>query len=126
MTRAIPKNALIVVADGRKAILLRNQGAGGEVSLNEERRLSPKDLKDDGLSGSRPEEQTPHQTDEATFAKQLANMLQQMKQSGAYASLVLVADPQNTMHKEVEASLVLTLAKDLTNHSVAEIAKALG
>lgn len=132
MTQAIPKNALIVVADGRKAILLRNQGAGGEVSLNEERRLSPKDLKDDGPSGSRPEDQTPRQTDEVTFAKQLANTLRTMKLSGAYESLVLVADPQilgqlrDTMHKEVEASLVLTLAKDLTNHSVAEIAKALG
>lgn len=132
MTQAIPKNALIVIADGRKAILLRNHGSGGEVSLKEERRLSPKDLRDDGPSGSRPEDQTPRQTDEATFAKQLANTLRTMKLSGAYESLVLVADPQtlgqlrDTMHKEVEASLVLTLAKDLTNHSVAEIAKALG
>ncbi len=55
-----------------------------------------------------------------------------MKLSGAYESLVLVADPQtlgqlrDTMYKEVEASLVLTLAKDLTNHSIADIAKALG
>ena len=128
MTQSIPKNALIVVADGRKAILLRTQGAGGEVSLREERRLSPKDLRDDGPSGSRPEDQTPRQTDEATYAKQLANTLQTMKLSGAYESLVLVADPQilgqlrDTMHKEVEASLVLTLAKDLTNHSIAEIA----
>ena len=132
MTKAIPKDALIVVADGRKAILLRNHGAGGEVSLTEERRLSPKDLQDDGPSGSRPEDQTPRQTNEATFAKQLANMLQRMKLSGSYDSLVLIADPQtlgqlrDTMHKEVEASLALTMAKDLTNHSVAEIAKALG
>lgn len=131
MTTAIPRNALVLVADGRKAILLRNDGAGGDVSLREERRLSPKDLLDDGPSGSRPEDQTPRQTDEATFAKQLANALSQMKQSGAFEALVLIADPQtlgqlrDTMHKYVERSLVLTLAKDLTNHSVAEIAKAL-
>ena len=32
---------------------------------------------------------------------------------------------RDAMHKEVERSIVLTLAKDLTNHSIAEIAKAL-
>lgn len=131
MTTTIPKNALVLVADGRKAILFRNDGAAGDVSLREERRLSPKDLIDDGPSGSRPEDQTPRQTDEATFAKQLANALSRMKQSGGFEALVLIADPQTlgqlraTMHKDVEGSLVLTLAKDLTNHSVAEIAKAL-
>ncbi len=42
-----------------------------------------------------------------------------------------MADPQtlgqfrDAMHKELEASIVLTLAKELTNHSIAEIADAL-
>ncbi len=131
MSKNIPHDALVVVADGRKAILLRNEGSGGEVSLREERRLSPKDLLNDGPSGSRPEEQTPRQTDEATFAKQLAETLFKMNQAGAFKELVLVADPQtlgqlrDAMHKTVEASLVLTLHKDLTNHSVREITQAL-
>ncbi len=131
MSKNIPGNALIVVADGRKAILLRNKGSGGEVSLHEERRLSPKDLMDDGPSGVRPEEQTLRQTDEATFAKQLAETLYKMNQAGAFKDLVLVADPQtlgqfrDAMHKTVEASLVFTLAKDLTNHSVRDITQAL-
>lgn len=131
MSKNIPRNALVVVADGHKAILLRNEGLGGEVSLREERRLSPKDLQDDGPSGSRPEEQTPRQTDEATFAKQLAKALFRMNQAGTFEALVLVADPQtlgqlrDAMHKTVEASLVLTLDKDFTNHSVRDIEQAL-
>ncbi len=73
MSSSIPDHALVVVADGRGAILFRNEGSTGEVSLREERRLSPKNLRDEGPSGSRPTEQTPRQTDEATFAKQLAD-----------------------------------------------------
>ncbi len=127
MSKAIPHNALIVVADGGKAILLRNEDSQGGLSLREERRLSPKNLQDDGPSGSRPQDQTPSQTDEATFAKQLAKALNKMKLDGDFDKLVLVADSQtlgqfrDVMHKAVEASLVLTLAKDLTNHSTRQI-----
>jgi len=99
--------------------------------LREERRLSPKDLLDDGPSGARPDEQSPRQTDEANFAKQLAETLYKMNQAGAFKALVLVADPQtlgqfrDAMHKTMEASLVLTLDKDFTNHSVRDIEQAL-
>ena len=126
----IPAKALIVVADGRKAIVLRNTAASGPVTLHEESRLDPKNLSGEGPSGSRPNEQTPHQTDEATFAKQLAHKLFAMHEAGAYQALVLAADPQTlgqmrpALHKTVEAALVLTLNKDLTNHTTAEIAAA--
>lgn len=131
MSKNIPHGALVIVADGHKAILLWNEGSGGEVSLREERRVTPKDLLNDGPSGSRPEEQTSRQTDEATFAKQLAEVLYSMHHSGKFEALVLVADPQtlgqlrDTMHQTVTESLVLTLSKELTNHSVREITEAL-
>ena len=131
MSTTIPDNALIVVADGHKALLLRNNGSGGKLSLREERHLSPKDLLNDGPSGSRPGEQSPRETNEATFAKQLAAPLTKMHQDGDFKSLVLVADPQtlgqlrDTVHKNVAASLVLTLPKDLTNHSIRDITAAL-
>ena len=131
MLKPIPHNALIVVADGHKAILFRNEGSAVKMSLREERRLSPEKLLNDGPSGSRPPEQTPRQTDEATFAKQLAEALLEMKQRKAFEHMALVADPQtlgqfrDAMHKTLEASLVLTLAKDLTNHSAREITDAL-
>lgn len=127
----IPHNALVVVADGRGAILLRNTGSGDTITLREERRLSPQHLKDDGPSGSRPEEQTPRQTDEATFAKQLTHKLYKMKADGEFEVLVLVADPQTLgqmrgiMHDTLKAAVLLSLPKDLTHHSSEEIAAAI-
>lgn len=131
MSNAIPHNALIVVADGGGAILFRNDDSSGGLSLKEEQRLTPKHLQDEGPSGSRPGEQTPSQTDEATFAKQLAQAVNHMKLEGDFTKLVLIADAQTlgqfreVMHKTVEASLVLTLAKDLTNHPANEITKVI-
>ena len=131
MLEQLPHDALVVVADGRKAILLRKEGGGSGLSLREESRLSPENLLDDGPSGSRPEEQTSQQTDEATFAKQLAEALYKMQHRGLFSRLVLVADPQtlgqlrDTTHNSVEASIASTLDKELTNHSVPEITAAL-
>ena len=131
----VPPEALVVVADGAKAILLRNTGTGSELSLKEERRITPKSLSAEsgqGPSGSRPGDQTPHQTEEATFAKQLSDALYAMRHKGDYKQLVLIADAQTLgqmrecLHKEVEASMVFTLSKDYTNQSVADIEKALG
>lgn len=127
----IPHNALILVADGRKAVLLRNDSAGANLSLRLERRLEPEILEDDGPSGARPAEQTTRQTDEATFAKQLSQLLYLMLQRHEFEALVLAADPQTlgqmraAMHKEVERSIVVTIDKNLTNHTLPQIADAL-
>lgn len=127
----IPHNALILVADGRKAVLLRNDSAGANLSLRLERRLEPEILEDDGPSGARPAEQTTRQTDEATFAKQLSQRLYRMLQRHEFEALVLAADPQTlgqmraAMHKEVERSIVVTIDKNLTNHTLPQIADAL-
>ena len=127
----IPGNALIAVADGGKAILLRNVGAGGTLSLREERRLTLKDFVDDGPSGDRPSDQSPKETGEATFAKQLCKTLTHMHDTNAFSDLVLIADPQTlgqlraAMHKPLEKSIVFSLAKDYTNESLKEITAAL-
>lgn len=130
----VPPDALVVVADGAKALLLRNTGTGQELSLKEERRITPKSLSAEGSqgpSGTRPGDQTPHQTEEATFAKQLAEALYAMRHRGDYKQVVLIADAQTLgqmrecLHKEVEASLVFSLSKDYTNQTVADIEKAL-
>ena len=127
----LPQNGLVVTADGHRAILLRNHGAQGALELRLERRLEPQNLLDDGPAGSRPEEQTPRQTDEATFAKQLAHELFMMKERGSFEKMVLIADPQTLgqlrklLHKTVEECIISSLAKDLTNHSIEDIAAAL-
>ncbi len=58
--------------------------------------------------------------------------LYEMKHAGKLKILVLMADPQTRgqirelMHKTVQDSIVLTLAKDLTYHPANEIAELLG
>lgn len=127
----IPENALIVVADGEGATLFRNKGRGGAVSLESERRMTPKNLEGDGPAGHRPEESSPKETDEATFAKQLALALNKMVVTNKADAVVIVADPstlgqmRKSYHGELEKRIVKEIAKDMTNMTSAEIEKAL-
>jgi protein required for attachment to host cells len=111
--------------------LLRNNGTSGELALTEERRLSLKDYVNDGPSGAGLEDQSPHQTGEATFAKQLAKTLDKMFDQNAFKAVVLIADAQtlgqlrDALHKNVEKVVAFTLSKDYTNHSVKQITEAL-
>ncbi len=131
MSKSIPRDALVVVADGGKAILLRNASTDGALSLTEERRLTLKDFTNDGPSGAGLEEQSPHETGEATFTKQLAKTLDKMFDQNAFKSVVLIADPQtlgqlrDALHKNVEKAVAFTLSKDYTNHTVKQITEAL-
>ncbi len=127
-SKTIPQQTLVVVADGHRAVLFRTHGVNDAMTLTEERQLTPQNLAAEGPSGSRPEEQSPRQTDEATFAKQLAAELFTLKQANKFEHMVLAADPQtlgqlrSALHKTVEASIALTLDKELTNHSAGDIA----
>lgn len=130
MSDKIPGNALVLVADGAKAILLRNTGQGDTLSLHEEARLTP-DSEGAGPSGSRPQEQAPGQTSEAGFANQLAQHLQALHGRNGFKALVLVADPQTlgqirgALHGGVAAAVTHSVAKDLTNHPLKDIQAAL-
>ena len=122
-------NALVVVADGHQAVLMRNTARQG-IELKEESRLTPKNLQDES-QGKQPEETTPRDEDEATFAKQLAERLNQMVLQNKVDQLAIIADPSTLgamrkhYHKMLEQKLVKELAKTLTNASGEEIAKAL-
>ena len=52
----IPKNALIVVADGTCARIFRNSGRENKVSLLAEGEFKPTNILDDGPVGKRPPE----------------------------------------------------------------------
>ena len=127
----IPNNALIVVADGTGARFFRNSGRENKVSLSAEGEFKPTNILDDGPVGKRPPESSSQETDEATFAKQLAKELYRRAHSGDFAALVLIADPQTlgqlrpTLHKEVQDRLLSEVGKTLTKASIAEIQKAL-
>ena len=127
----IPADAMVVVADGTGARVFRNVGTDGTLSLQQKETVTAQNVDDEGPSGSAPSEQSPQQTDEATFAKQLANRLNHGALTNAYAYLVLVADPQTLgqmrpqLHKETLQRMHGELAKTLTNSPLQDIERAL-
>ena len=131
MADKIPHKALVVVADGTGARFFRNTGHEHSVSLTAEGELQPAHLENDGPSGKRPHESTRQETDEATFAKQLAKELYRRAHQGDFAALVLIADPQTLgqlrpiLHKEVQNRLISEHGKTLTKASIADIQKSL-
>jgi len=131
MARMIPENALIVVADGTGARFFRNAGSENRLSLSAIGELAPADLLNAGPAGNRPPESTSQETDEATFAKQLARELYRRVHSEKVAALVLIADPQTLgqirplLHKEVKDRLVAEVGKTLTKAPIPAIQKAL-
>jgi protein required for attachment to host cells len=87
----IPHNALIVVADGTGARFFRNSGQENKVSLSADGEFKPTNLLNAGPAGKRPRESSGQETDEATFAKQLANEL--YRRAKAEASRPLSSSP---------------------------------
>jgi protein required for attachment to host cells len=129
--KKIPHHALVVVADGTGARFFRNIAHDGKIALSADGDLKPSHLLDDGPAGKRPPESSHQETNEATFAKQLANELYRRAHGGDFAALVLVADPQTlgqirpSLHKEVQSRLTSELGKTLTKASIADIQKSL-
>jgi protein required for attachment to host cells len=127
----ISKDALIVVADGRGARVFRNKGTARSLALHQEDLMELMNSNDDGPAGAVPPETGGKELDEATFAKQLAQCLNDGALNHRYQHLVLVADPQTLgqirplLHEEVRARLQVELAKTLTNSPVEDIQRAL-
>lgn len=127
----IPHKALIVVADGTHARFFRNMGRETKIQLSAEGELKPAHLLNEGPVGKRPKESSHQETDEATFAKQLAQELYRRVHNRDFEALILIADPQTlgeirpSLHKEVQSRLISEIAKTLTKASIADIQKAL-
>lgn len=122
-------NALVVVADGTQAILFRNTAKSG-IALEEKERMGPRHLQNES-QGKQPEETTPREEDEATFAKQLAEALNHMVLQHQVESLAIIADPgtlgqmRKHYHKELQSRLAMEIPKTLTNSSTDDIVRAL-
>ena len=122
-------HALVVVADGKKAVLFRNTAKRG-IELEELERIGPTNLEDES-QGRQPDETTPRDEDEATFAKQLAERLNHMVLQNKVDAVAVVADPSTLgvmrkhYHKMLEQKIVKEVAKTLTHATPDEIARAL-
>ncbi len=127
----LPHRTLVVVADGAGARFFRNIGNEVRITLSDDGHLAPSHLNSDGPAGKGPPERSKHETDDATFVKQLANELYRRAHTGDFADLVLIADPQTlgqirpSLHKEVQQRLRSEIGKTLTKASVADIQHAL-
>ena len=127
----IPAGTWVMVADGAEARLFHNVGSHAKLSLKQVELLKPGDLLEQGPAGHRPPESDEQATDEATFAKQLAQRLNAAALKNEYEHLVLMADPQTLgqirpqLHKETSRRLVMEVAKTFTNARLEDIEAAL-
>lgn len=148
----IPHDAMVVVADGRKMLLFRNQGDEKfpklEVVTHEEKIIpATGDQATDGpgttFSGSQASgtmgagaanrssyEQTDfQQLEEDRFAAETAEMLKGRALRNEFSQLIVVAPPRalgelrKHYHKEVESRLIGEIAKDYANRPTDEIEK---
>jgi len=138
-------NGWVVVADGAKALFLRNAGdekfPNLQIFRKEEQDNPPTREQgsdrpgrfNDGGPGHRSAvaETDWHALAEERFAADLSNILYKRAHKGDFSELVLVAAPavlgelRKDLHKEVAARVIAEIAKDLTNHAVGDIEKLL-
>ena len=139
----LPNNTLVLVADGRKALFLRNQGDEQRIDLRTASHRTRDDRKDSdiksdasgqspapagtGLPGGTMGEPDFHQQEEDRFARDLAEKINAMALAGQFDALVVVA-PARTMgelrplwHKEVSARILGEHVKEMTDRPIPDI-----
>lgn len=138
-------NDWVLVGDGEKALFLRNAGDAERPSLetfdvlhqenpptHEQGTDRPGRFQDTGVQQRSAVQQTDwHQLEKDRFADWIAEILYAKAHAGAFDRLVVVAPPKvlgelrRVLHAEVEARIVGTLDKTLTNHPIDKIEKVL-
>ena len=138
---ALPNQALVLVADGRKMLFFRNHGDENQIDLRTEAHDERADAKDSELktdaagAGSqsfghgRPamEETDYHQQEEDIWVKEAAEELKKRALRNDYDALVIVAPPKalgvlrKELHKEVEKRVIKTINKEMTDRPIPDI-----
>lgn len=141
----IAEKSWVVVCDGAKALLLRNEGRGGNIDLTVVETLAQDNEKDrdlgtdrpgrangaDGSSRSAMEETDWHVQAEERFLKDLVGRLSEMAFSKEIEAVVIVAPPRalGTMRPHysglLKQAIHAEIAKDLVKHPVGDIEKHL-
>ena len=135
----------IVVADGEKALFLRNEGDAKYPNLTVFREINDDNPPTREQGSERPgrafdgvgahrsalAETDWHRIGQERFADEIAERLYKFAHRGAFGKLALVAPPavlgdlRKKLHKEVDDKIVLEIPKTLTNHTVGEIERIL-
>ncbi len=142
---ALPNQALVLVADGRKMLFLRNHGDEELIDLRTEAHDERQDRKDSDIKSDAPgtvqqsagygrstyEETDFHQLDEDRWAKDAADELKKRALRNDFDALAIIAPPKvlgvlrKEIHKEVERRIVLTLNKEMTDRPIRDIEELL-
>lgn len=141
----LPHNSVVLVADGRKMLFLRNEGDAEfpnlvvEKAQEQDNPVTRDQATDSAGRASSPQggvqssvEPTDfHQIEEDRFAADAADFLKTGALKNTYDSLIVIAPPKTLgelrkhYHKEVSSRLKGELDKDLTGHPIKDIEKAL-
>ncbi len=140
----IPHDSVVLVTDGRKRLVFRNEGQADALSLvvvsaaedaNPRTREQVTDsagrFSTAGTGGGALPAADAHEIEEQRFAAETADELRRGVLTGEYARLVVMAPPKTlgqlrkNYHPEVEKRMLREIGKDVTGHPVGEIEKML-
>ncbi len=142
---ALPNLALVLVADGRKVLFLRNHGDQNQIDLRTEAHDFRDDRKDREIKTDAPgtmkqrwgdgrpamDETDFHQQEKDRWAKDVADELKRRALKNDFKALAIIAPPRTLsvlrkeLHKDVEKRIVLTLNKEMTDRPIPDIEEML-
>lgn len=142
---ALPHRALVLVADGKKLLFLRNHGDQNQIDLRTESHDFRSDRKNREIKTDAPgtmkqrwgdgrpamSETDFHQQEEDRWAKEAADELRRRALRNDFEALAIVAPPKvlgvlrKEFHKEVERRIVLTRNKEMTDRPIPDIEELL-
>ena len=142
---ALPNQALVFVADGKKMLFLRNHGDENQIDLRTEAHDERDDRKDREIKTDAPGTQSPsvgmgrdtmeetdfHQQDEDVWIKEAAEELKKRALRNDFDALAIIVPPKalgvlrKELHKEVEKRVVLTLNKEMAGRPIPDIEELL-
>ena len=141
----IPHDAWVIVADGEKALFMRNEGDAEHIYLdvfreeeidnppNREQAANRRGRQSDSTGARRYayEDTDWKQLGKDRFAKDLAEILYKRAHANKFDKLIIAADPstlgnlRKELHKAVQEKVIAEIDKDLTNHDLDGIEQVL-
>lgn len=142
---AIPHGALVLVADGKKILFLRNQGDSDMLDLRMESHDERADPMDREIKTDAPGAQSPsaglgrdtmdeadfHQQGENRWIRDAAEEVNRRALKNDFDSLVVIIPPKGLgefrkkLHKEAERRIILTVNKEMTDRPIPDIEELL-
>ena len=137
----LKNGAWVLIADGEKALFLRNDLDAQDLDLNVVRIEEQENPSDGEQSANRPgrmhdggpgqksavDDTDWHELAKERFASDMADILYKQAHKGKFDEIVVVAPPQTLgelrkeMHQEVSDKVIAEIPKTLTNHPIDKI-----